>query len=64
MTEHDAIAPYFRSHVLIIHADEGWYPIQASGSKPLAEEAADHGALNSRIQRIEDIDENILWRRQ
>lgn len=54
----------YRDKMLIMRAAQGFYPIQASGTRPLAEEAMDHGALNPHIHTIEDIDGNILWRRQ
>lgn len=50
--------------VLIMRTKDGFYPIDASGTKDLREEAADHGMLNSHITSIEDIDGNVLWRQQ
>lgn len=50
--------------VLIMRTKDGFYPIDASGTKDIREEAADHGMLNSHIIAIEDIDGNVLWRQQ
>ena len=49
---------------LVMRTLDGWYPILSSGTKPLKDEAADHGELNSHVQSIEDADGNVLWRRQ
>lgn len=54
----------YGKRTLIMRAAKGWYPIEACGEKPLADEAADHGALNSHIHTIEDAEGNILWSRQ
>jgi hypothetical protein len=54
----------YRNRILIMRTRNGWYPIEASGLKPLKDEAQDHGMLNSHIDSIEDIDGNILWRKQ
>ena len=40
------------------------YPIEASGTKPLKDEAQDHGMLNDHVMSIENIDGNVLWRKQ
>lgn len=49
--------------ILIMKAEGGFYPIYASGTKPLKEEAGEHGKLNDHILSVEDIDGNVLWRR-
>jgi hypothetical protein len=49
---------------LIMRTAAGWYPIEASGTKPLKDEARDHGLLNGHVTSIEDIDGNVLWRKQ
>lgn len=46
--------------VLFVRA-EGFYPVQLSGLKPPAVEAADHAALNPGTLRIEDMQGNVLW---
>lgn len=46
--------------VIFIRAD-CFYPIQLSGQKPSAIEAADHAALNPGTLRIEDMQGNVLW---
>jgi hypothetical protein len=33
-------------------------------SPPAKDEAKDHGMLNSHVTSIEDIDGNVLWRKQ
>jgi hypothetical protein len=53
-----------RQKMLIMRTAAGWYPIEASGTKPLKDEAQDHGMLNGHIVSIEDIDGNVLWRKQ
>lgn len=52
------------SDVLIFVRADGWYPVPALPDKPLAEQAADHAGLNPGTLRVEDIDGNVLWRRQ
>lgn len=56
--------PGYRNRILIMRTKEGWYPIEASGTKQLKDEAPDHAELNSHILCIEDIEGNVLWRRQ
>ncbi len=48
---------------LIMRCLNGFYPIEASGKKPLAEEAADHGKRNAHILRVENLEGDILWQR-
>jgi len=50
--------------VLIMRTEKGWYPIEASGTKPLKDEAQDHGMLNAHVSSIEDTEGNVLWRKQ
>lgn len=38
-----------------------FYPIQLSGTKDAAEEAADHASLNPGTVRIERINGEVLW---
>lgn len=46
----------------VIFFREGmFYPIQLSGHKPTAQEAADHAALNPGTLRIEDMHGNVIW---
>lgn len=46
----------------VIFFREGmFYPITLSGTKPSAEEAADHAACNPGTLRIEQIDGTVLW---
>lgn len=52
------------SLILIMRTDKGFYPIQASGKKPLKDEAQDHGMLNAHITSIENVDGKTLWRKQ
>lgn len=54
----------YRRELLIMRVDEGFYPIMTSGKKPLKDEAQDHGELNRHINSIEDVEGNVLWRRQ
>lgn len=51
-------------YTMVMRTGERFYTIQASGTKPLREEAADHGSLNSHIKSIEDINGSVLWSRQ
>lgn len=51
-------------HTMIMRTGSHFYPVQASGAKPLQEEAADHGSLNHHVKCIEDIHGNVLWSRQ
>lgn len=46
--------------VLIMITKDGFYPIEASGHKPLKEEAYDHLYLNDHVISIEDKDGNVL----
>jgi hypothetical protein len=53
-------APTVRTVLFIREAH--FYPIQLSGAKPAAEEAADHAALNPGTLRIEDaLTGEVLW---
>lgn len=63
MTQSDTNSRY-RRQTLIMRVNEGFYPIMSAGKRPLKEEAQDHGKLNSHINSIEDVDGNVLWRRQ
>lgn len=46
----------------VIFFREGmFYPITLSGTKPAADECADHAALNPGTLRIEDMVGNVLW---
>lgn len=47
--------------VVIFVREEGFYPIQFSGLKPSAEEAADHAACNPGTLRIEDMHGKVIW---
>ena len=47
--------------IAIFWRDEGFYPVQFSGLKPAAEEAADHARLNPGTRRVETTDGEILW---
>lgn len=49
--------------VLIMICKDGFYPIQASGKKPIKEEAIDHLALNKHVLRVEDANGTILANR-
>ncbi len=45
--------------VWIMRTKDGWYPIHASEDcKP-----EDHGELNGHVIQIEDVEGNVLWRR-
>ncbi len=45
--------------IWIMRTADGWYPVQPSEKcKP-----EDHGRLNPHVRRIEDVDGNVLWRR-
>lgn len=46
----------------VIFFREGmFYPVTLSGTKPAAQEAADHTVLNPGTLRIEDMAGNVLW---
>jgi hypothetical protein len=46
----------------VIFFREGmFYPVELSGTKPPAIEAADHAALNPGTIRIEDMQGHVLW---
>ncbi|MBT2242654.1 hypothetical protein JQK15_03810 [Sphingobium sp. BHU LFT2] len=46
----------------VIFFREGmFYPLQLSGLKSTAEEAADHAACNPGTLRIEDLCGNVIW---
>lgn len=46
----------------VIFFREGmFYPVQLSGLKPVADEVADHTALNPGTLRVEDMKGNVLW---
>lgn len=47
--------------VVIFVREEGFYPIQLSGLKSTAEEAADHAACNPGTLRIEDMHGKVIW---
>lgn len=47
--------------VVIFVRQEGFYPIQLSGLKPSAEEAAEHAACNPGTLRIEDMSGKVIW---
>lgn len=51
-------------HLMIFIRAEGFYPIQGVREKPLAEQAAEHAALNPGTLRVEDAGGNVLWRLQ
>lgn len=50
--------------VLIMRCKDGWYPIEDNADLPLADKAMAHGMRNAHIESIEDIEGNVLWRRQ
>jgi hypothetical protein len=47
--------------VVLFFREGMFYPVQLSGLKPSAVEAADHAALNPGTLRIEDLSGNVLW---
>lgn len=46
---------------VIFVRDGYFYPITLSGTKPAAEEAADHAALNPGTLRVETMGGEVLW---
>lgn len=46
---------------VIFFRKEGFYQIQLSGLKSVAEEVADHVALNPGTLRVEDFDGDVIW---
>ncbi|MDR6789541.1 hypothetical protein J2Y58_002914 [Sphingomonas sp. BE138] len=46
---------------VIFFREEGFYPIQLSGLKPTAVEAAEHAELNPGTLRVEDLQGAVLW---
>lgn len=49
------------SETVIFFREGMFYPVRLSGTKPVADEVADHAALNPGTLRVEDMDGNILW---
>lgn len=47
--------------VVLFIRDDHFYPIQLSGTKPTAEEAAEHAALNPGTLRIENMAGDVIW---
>lgn len=54
----------YRREMMIMRTAEGFYPIKSSGKKHVKLEAADHGEINNHILSIEDMEGNVLWKRQ
>jgi hypothetical protein len=50
-----------RRETVIFFREGMFYPITLSGTKPVADEVADHAALNPGTLRIEDLSGNVLW---
>jgi hypothetical protein len=50
--------------VMVFFRAGHFYPIQGVLGVPLAQQAADHAALNPGTTRIEDAWGNVLWRLQ
>lgn len=49
---------------LIVNTYDGYfYTVPASGTKPIADEAKDHGELNDHIKSIETPSGKTLWER-
>lgn len=46
---------------VIFIRDGMFYPITLSGTKPVAEECADHARLNPGTLRIETMSGEVLW---
>ncbi len=46
---------------VIFFRENMFYPIQLSGLKPSAEEAAEHAACNPGTLRIESLTGEVLW---
>lgn len=53
-----------RKMMLIMRCKDGWYPIEDHADLPLADKAQAHGMRNAHVESIEDIDGNVLWRKQ
>lgn len=49
---------------LIFFRKEGFYPLTVLPDRPLAQQGADHAALNPGTLRVEDAEGNVLWRLQ
>jgi len=52
---------HITGEVVIFFRETGFYPIQLSGLKPSAEEAADHAACNPGTLRVETLEGKVLW---
>lgn len=53
-----------KNAMLIMRCRDGFYPIEDYADMPLKDKAEAHGMRNGHIQWIEDIDGNVLWRKQ
>lgn len=61
----DANSLMLSDEIMIMRPKAGvWYPIQAVKGKALADQAREHGELNKHLARIEDVNGNVLWRRE
>lgn len=61
MTRAYQYRPSDAEHIVFFFREEGFYPIQLSGLKPVAEEIPEHAALNPGTLRVEDTQGNVLW---
>jgi len=53
--------PQPTGETVIFFRENMFYPIQLSGLKPSAKEAADHAAYNPGTLRIETLAGEVLW---
>jgi hypothetical protein len=52
------------AEVMIFFREGMFYPVQGVASVPLADQAAEHAALNPGTSRVEDTEGTVLWRLQ
>ena len=60
-TKHTLGSP---AEVLIFFREGMFYPVQGVAGVPLADQAAEHAAMNPGTSRVEDTEGNVLWRLQ
>jgi hypothetical protein len=52
------------AEVMIFFRESMFYSVQGVAGVPLADQAAEHAALNPGTSRVEDTAGNVLWRLQ
>ena len=51
------------SAALVMIVEKGFYVIDSVPAVPLEKQARDNGILNSHVNKVEDLNGNILWER-